>query len=168
MNKKLYITAFLALFSLDSAFACKCKEIKSLQESREKSFEYSEIVFLGQLIEFDRENGTYKFEIIELYKGKAKSDTISGKVFSSCSMLPMDLSKWIVYANYEEGLTIDISTCLATRSETNPICLGCYEFPPPPKPNQKTDKIEIKLFNRKLIEKAKKDWIAEIEILRNK
>jgi len=130
-----FINTILVIFlcSLsDYAFSCDCKVLQSLEKVRQISINESDIIFLGELIEFDTVNFSYSFKIIEMYKGVHKDSIIMGKVFSSCSLFPVDKSKWIVYAK-AKGNLIDISECLASRSEENPICLNCYKMPAPNK-----------------------------------
>ncbi len=125
-HKLLIISIFLTI----QTYGCHCKDLGPIDSLRLISYNLSDCVFLGELIEFDTINNTYSFRIIETFKGEHKESIIKGKYFDSCSKFPRDKGRWIVYADYREGL-IDISQCLASRSELNPICINCYELPPP-------------------------------------
>jgi hypothetical protein len=122
------------------------------------SFSESDLVFLGELIDFDTIDYSYTYRIIEEFKGEFRSSIIKGKYFDSCSKFPREKGKWIVYADFKNGF-IDISQCLASRSEINPICINCYEIP---QPVSSEDNIKISLLKAK----ALNDWKNEIEILR--
>ncbi len=85
--------------------------MQSLEKVRQISINESDIIFLGELIDFDTVDCSYSFSIIEKFKGAHKDSIIKGKVFSSCSLFPVDKSKWIVYAKLK-GNIIDMSECL--------------------------------------------------------
>ena len=161
------ILILIIVLTSNQAYCCDCKDLGSLDSLRIISYNNSELVFLGELIDFDTTDYSYTFRIIELFKGESKTIIKKGKYFDSCSQFPKDKGKWIIYANYRENDLIDISQCLASRSELNPICIGCYRLPPPLKPN--STGMEKKESNEKfnsLREKAKLDWNNEIELLR--
>jgi len=163
------ILILLIIFISNPAYCCDCKDLGPLESLRLISFKNSELVFLGELIEFDTSDYSFTFQIIEIFKGKSKTKLIKGKSFDSCSQFPTDKSKWIIYANYRESDYIDISNCLASRSELNPICIGCYTIPPPLSSNAM--EFEITESNKKfndLLDKAKTDWNTEIELLRKR
>jgi len=163
-----FINTILVIFlcSLsDYAFSCDCKVLQSLEKVRQISINESDIIFLGELIDFDTVDCSYSFSIIEKFKGAHKDSIIKGKVFSSCSLFPVDKSKWIVYAKLK-GNIIDMSECLASRSEENPICLNCYKMPAPIKRFSKRKLKEFEKEKDVLKNKARVDWNNEIEILR--
>ncbi|KIQ21037.1 hypothetical protein RT99_11980 [Flavobacterium sp. MEB061] len=71
----------------------------------------SDLVFFGEVIKFNSTKGTYTFKIIELFKGKINSKIINGKAYTSCSISPNTKGLWIVFTNFKENNTIDISDC---------------------------------------------------------
>jgi len=163
------ILILVIIFFSNQVYCCDCKDLGPLDSLRLISFKNSELVFLGELIEFDTSDYSYTFQIVEIFKGKSKTKLIKGKSFDSCSQFPTDKSKWIIYADYRESDYIDISHCLASRSELNPICIGCYTIPPPLGPN--ATEFEVTESNKKfsdLLDKAKNDWNTEIELLRKR
>jgi len=128
----------------------------------------SDIVFLGDLIKADTEKLTYSFKILELYKGKYKSDTIYGKAESKYSMFPVDNGLWIVYAFFNKDSSIVIDLC----GSTMPMKYAHYFGPPPPariySMDFKSDRIldnrisEIEEYNKGL-----RNWFYDLEKLRN-
>jgi hypothetical protein len=169
MKKIIFIIQLLLISLPFDSYCCKCKDLGKLDSMREIGYEYSDLVFLGELIEYDTTDHSFTFQIIEIFKGDYDSITIKGGYFSSCSMFPRDKCKWIIYANFEENNLIEVDQCLTSRSEMNPICIGCYEIPPPLSLNPtEKEKKENEIKKQDLIEKAKKDWFEEIEWLRNK
>ena len=164
-----HILTLLLLLASIQIFCCDCKDLGPLDSLRTISYNHSDLVFLGELIEFDTTDFTYTFEIVELFKGEVKKKLIKGKYFDSCSKFPKEKCKWIVYAKIKDKNIIDISGCLASRSELSPTCVNCYTPPPPLSPNATEFEIEkSKELERILLEKAKNDWIEEVELLRNR
>lgn len=170
------IILIISITSTIQTFGCMCKDLGPLDLLRVISYNKSDFIFLGELIEFDTRYDTYTFRVIETFKGEHKDSFIKGKYFDSCSLFPRDKGKWIVYAEFREGL-IDISQCFASRSELNPTCINCWYTPPPPLPppylvdyelyreeSQKKFEKDVKLLQAK----AHEDWEREIELLRQK
>jgi len=128
------------------------------------------LVFYGELIEYDTSDYTYKFQIIELFKGESKTKLIKGKSFNICSLFPTEKCKWLVYANYIENEIINISSCLISRSEIYPEYVQCYP-PPPPPPIEDSDvafDFDYEKWNQENFKRAKKDFEDEILILRKR
>lgn len=146
---------------------CSCKWIKPLDTLRTISYK-SDIVFLGELIKTDTANNSYAFKILELFKGNYKDSVIFGQYFDSCSLLPLDTGKWIVYADIEDNFQINISDCLGSRSEKNPWCTNCYELPLPDNhPKSKKYALSFQKSMAELKKQAIKDWNEELIILKN-
>lgn len=158
---------FLFLFFLLSStqsFACDCKEIQPLDTTRAKSFAWSYVVFLGELTGVDTVSETYTFTVLELFKGGTTHKTLTGKYFNSCSKMPDEKGRWLVYADVE-GDFINISDCLASRSEAKPFCVNC--LPPPPPPGLEKDiKQERALADHE--KRSQQKWHEELEWLRSK
>jgi hypothetical protein len=159
----------ITVFVTNKLYGCECNNFGSLDSLRQISYDYSDIVFLGELIDYDTTDYSYTFKIIEVFKGVSDSIFINGKIFNSCSRIPEDKCKWIVYADFVGSDYIDISQCLASRSELNPAFISCYEIPPPIR--SKATENKIKKFNEQIEElyrRAKTDWDDEIELLRKR
>lgn len=166
MKKTRLILLFCLILSIE-AFGCECKDFGSLDSLRQLSLEISDVVFYGELIDYDTIDLTYKFKIHEIFKGNIQDSLIIGKYHDSCSKFPKDKGKWIVYADLRKTGFIDISQCLISRSEKNPICLNCYEIPEPLNPNAELpelNKADNDFFE--LEKRAKEDWYIELEMLR--
>ncbi len=168
MNMQNTFNLLIALFFSISnyAFGCDCKDLTPLDSVRQISINESDLIFLGELLEIDTIELTYSFRIIEKFKGVQKDSIVKGKCFSSCSVFPRDKGKWIVYAKIKEDM-INISECLASRSEENPICFNCYKIPSPlSRYSNKKDKKRLEDERELLRIKAIEDWNNEIEFLR--
>ena len=160
------ILLIIAISLTNNSFGCDCKDLGPLDSLRQISYVESELVFLGELVEYDTTNFTYSFRIIEQFKGEQRESIIKGKYFDSCSEFPHDNGMWIVYADLREGL-IDINQCLASRSKANPICINCYELPRPlSTASTEKDKENFENEINRLKTKAQEDWENEIQLLR--
>lgn len=128
-----------------------------------------QIVFYGEVIKVDSMKIIYTFKIVELFKGKYNSQFITQKYAGNCSVSPSLKQLWIVYADFNNDKTIEISGCSpSTGFET----YGSESMPSPPdiKISQKTDKkIEVLSFyvwDLKFENRNLQDWIYQIEKLR--
>lgn len=123
---KALITLLICVQAIDS-FCCICRE-DSLQNVREASIGYAEIIFTGKVIQEDTINGTYTIEVLTNFKGDVQGKLIASSMldsvtFSYCSFWPSRFwgDEFIIYAKYVEGTEfIHIADCLATRSISNP------------------------------------------------
>lgn len=175
MRSTLCALILILLLSGD-AYACNCKSPKSMTAHRDTSFKYAAFVFLGELVDIDLENSTYTFRLIEGYKGNVSDSLIFGKALTTCSILPREKCRWIVYADVYQTGFIDISGCSATRSENNPICIGCYGLPDPvivyedsaSETISTEDNERFQSEYNELLKRAKSDWHEELEFLRQK
>ena len=165
--KNILITLIIVISN--QVYSCDCKDLGPLDSLRIISYNFSDLVFLGELVDIDTMDFSYTFKIIELYKGEIKTELIKGKYFDSCSSFPKEKCKWIVYANIRSTNVIDINGCLASRSELHPFCNGCFTPPRPLRPDATRIEIEkAKQLKKEILENAKKEWFEEIEILRKK
>ena len=170
MPKKIRLLFGLMLIITIDSYGCDCKDFSSIDSLRNVSYAYSDFVFYGELIDFDTVNFTYRFKIHEMFKGNVCDSIIEGRYYDSCSKFPRDKCNWIIYANLKENGLIDISQCLLSRSEIYPICIGCYIIPPPlSSPNADDEEpVEIEAYDKKLKAQAEKDWLIELDLLRQK
>lgn len=173
--QKFSIISFSLLILLillnNQASGCDCRDYLTVNTLRSVSYNHSELIFYGELIEFNTIDYSYTFEIIELFKGERRTKIVYGKYYNTCSLFPTEKCKWIVYANYMEKDTINISGCLFSRSELHPYYFLCYPVPPPPPPIEETDtnySFDYDKHNEEISRKATKDFIEEILILRRK
>lgn len=127
------------------------------------------IVFYGEVIKVDSIKRIYTFRIIELFKGKYNSLFITQKYSGNCSIIPSIKQLWIVYANFNDDKTIEISGC---SPSTGFKPYGIDSMPPPPeiKISQKTDdkikSLSFYVWDLKFENRNLQDWIYQIEKLR--
>ncbi len=126
-----------------------------------KAFKWVDLVFLGELIESGEEE--YSFLVLEIFKGKPEKKTLKGKYFDSCCMLPRDPGRWIVYADLEENGFLNITFCLPSRSEINPVCIGCYTPPYLPSPEYPDS---LKIDWERATEQERQEFLAQDSIYR--
>ncbi|WP_031453202.1 hypothetical protein [Flavobacterium chungangense] len=128
-----------------------------------------EIVFYGEVIKVDSIKRTYTFRIIELFKGKYNSQFITQKYLGNCSCIPSIKQLWIVYANFNDDKTIELSGC---SPSTGFKPYGSDSMPPPPeiKISQKTDdqikSLSFYAWDLKFENRNLQDWIYQLEKLR--
>ncbi|WP_289661411.1 hypothetical protein [Flavobacterium panacagri] len=162
-----YILIITFIFICNNCFSCDCKPIDR-KNMVEIGLKY-EIVFYGEVIKVDSKKRIYTFKIIELFKGKYNSQFITQKYLGNCSVTPSLKQLWIVYADFNDDKTIEISGC---SPSTGFKPYGDDSMPPPPeiKISQKIDDQintlsfyawDLKFENRNL-----QDWIYQIEKLR--
>ncbi|MTH18234.1 hypothetical protein [Flavobacterium sp. LC2016-01] len=163
-----YILILAFVFFYNNCFSCDCKTPEK-ETMVERGLQYSDIVFYGEVIKIDTISSTYTFRIIELFKGKTRSQYINGKYFSNCSLFPQTKQLWIVYANYEDAGIIDISSCSPSRGFKPEG--GSY---PPPFPktenvyraNKQIQSLDIPIFELESNNEYLVDWIYQLEKLR--
>jgi hypothetical protein len=176
---KLLLTFFILIISLKT-HACICPST-SIKETREYSIRNSELIFIGQVIETDTINHTYKIKVVEIFKGNPAEILIGSSLedsvsYSSCAFWPFPYwgDEFIFYANYAKGTNrIFVDQCSATRTTLNPQAhlsyfIGKYEKMQGILYKEMTfeDKIKsLKTYN-KLKQIAFKDLIAELKYLR--
>ncbi|MBB4802417.1 hypothetical protein HNP37_002490 [Flavobacterium nitrogenifigens] len=162
-----YIFVFAFFFIYNNSFSCECKPIDR-ENMVEIGLKY-EIAFYGEVIKVDSIKRIYTFKIIELFKGKYNSRFITQKYLGNCSVTPSIKQLWIVYANFNEDKTIEVSSC-SPSTGFKPYGSNSIPSPPETKISQKTDEQirtlsfyawDLKFENRNL-----QDWIYQLEKLR--
>ncbi len=160
------ITSLLILgFLLASkTFACSCKT-KSLAERQKWETENSECIFIGEVLEINESDWTFKIKVIEsLDGGDKKGNVYIGKNLKYCSPYVSETGKWMVYGNIEKGF-LRLNSCGISRSFQNPTTLTADHIPPPP-PKVAKDKIDFDNTREDYLAKAKKDLELEIIAVR--
>ncbi len=157
------------LFHVGYSSACDCIMINNLEEAQNLSFEENELIFVGRVKEI-KNDGSYAFEIIELFKGELKDSSIAYAVWdNSCSLTPSKLYEiWLVYSNLDHDGKISISQCGLSRSFQLPYYFGS-PFPPPPPPLEFNDPITILELESQILDlkkKALQELKNEIQFLR--
>lgn len=162
-----YIFVFAFFFICNNSFSCDCKPIDR-ENMVEIGLKY-EIVFYGEVIKVDSINRIYTFRIIELFKGKYNSLFITQKYSGNCSIIPSVKQLWIVYANFNEDKTIEVSGC-SPSTGFKPYGSDSMPSPPEIKISQKTDdqikSLSFYVWDLKFENRNLQDWIYQIEKLR--
>jgi len=119
-NYRLLILIFGLGFLLHmDLFSCKCTQIKR-ESYVSVGLKYSDIIFLGELIDSASTDHNYSFKILEIFKGNYKNKIIKGLATNSCSLRPTDKGLWLIYASFEKDSLIDIGMCGPSVSLKNP------------------------------------------------
>ncbi|WP_343584519.1 hypothetical protein [Flavobacterium sp.] len=128
-----------------------------------------EIAFYGEVIKVDSIKGLYTFRIIELYKGKYNSQFITQKYTGTCSNIPSLKQLWIVYANFNDDKTIEVSGC-SPSTGFRPYGSDSMPSPPDIKISQKIDdqikSLSFYIWDLKFENRNLQDWIYQLEKLR--
>ncbi|WP_462250992.1 hypothetical protein [Ekhidna sp.] len=164
-----------------SSFACQCKGIENLKDEQKASYEYSDLVFIGEVISVGEsmkykeegwfDNKTYKIEVVEGFKGTKSGETLSGYSLTSCSSYPKS-GTWIIYANKNDEGNITFSSCGLSRSFKEPERIFYNDYIPPPPPKEKwinwqaEDDLDVTILRSKIRVKAAQDLKKEIQWLR--
>jgi hypothetical protein len=166
-KREIIIVIFLLSIIHVNSLACDC-DAKGLKENQARSFKYSPIIFVGDVLFADQKTGTYEIKIVEVFKGEIKTPTIAGKVLTSCSGLPKN-GRWIIYADSVSNGMIDFSMCGLSRSFENPhdVNVKEYEIPPPPTKEYETDSkfsIQANINLQRNILNLKAEALTDLEL----
>jgi len=157
---KKHLTIILILLSLKS-FACECG-IKRLSDSQKAELENSECIFIGEVIEVNNTDLTFKIKVTESLDG---SDSIGniyiGKNWKYCSPYVQENGKWIVYGTMEDEF-LRLNMCGISRSFDHPIVNPM--LPSPELFEKSATKKERKKIFEKLYAKNMKIALSELEL----
>ena len=151
------------------SFACTCA-IKKLSEWQKYELENSECIFIGEVIEVNESDLTYKIKVTESLDGGDKVGTLyTGKNWKYCSPYISEIGKWIIYGHMEDGF-LRLNMCGISRSFENPIV---NPIPPSPELYEKnmTEKERKKVFDKMRAENKKialSDLDLELKSLRKR
>ena len=162
---KLSKTTLLTIGILTSikSFACTCKT-KSLSEWQKWEIENSECIFIGEVIELNESDRTFKVKVIESLDGGDKMGNVYiGKNWMYCSPYVSETGKWIVYGHLQSGF-LRLNMCGISRPFRNPTTFSSDRIPPPP--SQTKDKNSFGRAKEFYLAKAEKDLEMEIFALR--
>ncbi len=117
MKKHLLIILFL--ISLKS-FACTCVP-KKLSERQKSELKTAEYIFIGDVIEINKTDFTFKIKVTESLSRKSCIDDVYiGKNWRYCYPYIQEKGKWIVYGNIEKGF-LRLNPCGISRLIDNPV-----------------------------------------------
>lgn len=151
MMKK-YIAIILLLISF-KGIACTCA-IKKLSEWQKLEIENSECIFIGEVIEVNESDLTYKVKVTESLDSGDKVGTVyNGKNWRYCSPYISKIGKWIIYGHMEDGF-LRLNMCGISRNFENPIV---NLIPPSPELSEKnmTEKERKRVFDKMRVENMK-------------
>ena len=125
----------------------------------------SECIFIGEVIEINNSDLTFKIKVIEsLDGGDAIGNLYVGRNWKFCSPYVEKKGKWIVYGNIEDGF-LRLNMCGISRSFDNPI-VDVMIPPPSTEKNELERKKEFEKFRTKNIKIALSKLELEITALR--
>ena len=121
MKKKTYILTFLAFLVCFGLFACSCPVYKNLQIFQFAEFDQSECVFIGEVLEFNLEEKSYRIKVLDSFKGTENGLIYEGIYDEQCGPIINELGKWIFYGRTDSNGILKINECGLTRSFDNPV-----------------------------------------------
>jgi len=145
--KKTFLTIILLISFY--GFACTCPPIVKLAKIQKAEIENSEYIFIGEVIEVNKSNLTFKIKVSESLDGGDNIGKIyRGKNWKYCSPFVSQTGKWIVYGHMENGF-LRLNMCGISRDFKSPIVTPLAPSP--------------KLYEKQLSEKAKQKLIEKIQ-----
>jgi len=143
---KKHLAIILLLISFKS-FACTCA-IKKLSDWQKSELENSECIFIGEVIDINNSDLTFKIKVTEsLDGGDSNGNIYIGKNWKYCSPYVSETGRWIVYGHMEDGF-LRLNMCGISRSFDYPIV-----NPLPPSPE---------LYEKQMTEIEKQNLIEKI------
>jgi len=143
------------------SFACTCA-IKRLSDLQKSELENSECIFIGEVIEVNNSDLTFKIKVTEsLDGGDSIGNIYVGKNWKYCSPYVEKNGKWIVYGNMEYGF-LRLNMCGISRSFENPMV-----NPIPPSPElyeENTSEKERKKIYEKLSAENMKIAVSDLKL----
>lgn len=137
----------LGILISTKAFACTCA-IKILSDWQKSEIENSECIFIGEVVEINESDLTFKIKVIEsLDGGEGSGNIYIGKNWKYCSPYVSEKGKWIIYGHMEDGF-LRLNMCGISRSFDYPIV-----NPIPPSPE---------LYEKKMTEKDRKKALDKL------
>jgi hypothetical protein len=146
---------FLLLFFFIIAFkimACECSGTPSIQKLDSVSYNWSDVVILGKIVQINSTN--YQIEIIETFKGKTSTKRIIGiysgdsDYMNNCAFCPSVKGEYLLYLKENKNGNTTyyyVNQCLANRT------LDLRDCP-----------IDLMRFNKNELIQSTNDWIAKI------
>jgi len=164
MKTQILLILFLGLLIPNTSNACECPIPKNLQSIQNREFENSDCILIGEVLEINSKNDTFKVKVIESFSGDKNGKIYNGIYNRYCEPIIDQKGKWLIYGNIDEEGILEISMCGLTRSFENPekniqVSMLAHKF----NSDVVTEKEKIEQ-----IKKAKSDLINEIELLREK
>ncbi|WP_115460900.1 hypothetical protein [Winogradskyella aurantiaca] len=164
MKQNLWI--LFILISLKS-IACTCA-LKTLSELQKLEIENAELIFIGEVIEVNKSNSTFKIKVTESLNAEDNEELIyAGKNWEYCHPVITEKGQWIIYGNIKDGI-LKLNRCGLSRSFAKPTIHAI----PPPSPellsslNEKEKKALWDKLRKDNLKKGLTELEAEIKALR--
>lgn len=110
----------IALFLGMNSFACTCGRPISIEAIQIGEFEDSECVFIGEVLEVNTEEKSFKIKVIESFKGSDVETIYFGTYDEQCGPTIYEKGKWLIYGDLNDQNIIEVNECGLTRSFANP------------------------------------------------
>jgi len=150
-NQQIIITCLFILIGFKS-FACSCPVFKNLERLQLSEFERSECIFIGEVLEINAENNTYKIKVLDSLKGTENGQVYEGTYDTQCGPTIYELGKWIFYGRTDSNGILKVNECGLTRTFKNPS----HDF------------LDFNQTKSKLAKIAQMDLLLEIKKVRNR
>jgi hypothetical protein len=152
MKTRTYILTGLMLFIGFGLFACSCPVYKNLEIFQFAEFEQSECVFIGEVLEFNPDEKSYRIKVVDSFKGTENGLIFEGTYDQQCGPIINGLGKWIFYGHTDSNGILRVNECGLTRSFENPVH-GLTDFEKSDSEIKKQAQIDLKSEIKKLREK---------------
>ena len=152
MKTRTYILTGLAFLIGFELFACTCPVYKNLEIFQFGEFEQSECVFIGEVLEFNPLEKSYRIKVVDSFKGTDNGLIYEGTYDQQCGPIINGLGKWIFYGHTDSNGVLNVNECGLTRSFENP----------------EHDFLDFEKSKSEIRKQAQTDLELEIESLRNK
>lgn len=142
--KMRHLLILILFVSSCSSSACDCAAIKDLKGVQNQQYDSSDLVFVGRVSQ-PSVDGSFGFEVIELFKGNSSLKSVKGVCDNFCCYSPSDIGVlWLVYATVDEKGIIRMDGCGISRSFDEPfLYLSDEKRPGPPNPNSADQTLEM-------------------------
>lgn len=172
MKVKYFNLNIILFFISISAYSyCLCPPMP-LEKLQQYELKESEVIFIGEITDFNKNTQYYKVKIEELFRGELKTnDIIIGENWKYCTPHINRNGKWIIYGKIANGV-LKMNECGISRSFENPqetISSSIPILPPPinrEESSMKNYERELKKWKKKNKKQAQMDLKNEIYSLR--
>ena len=103
------------------SIACSCPVFKNLERFQLSEFERSECVFIGEVLEINLENNSYRIIVLDTLKGTENGLIYEGTYNDQCGPKIYELGKWIFYGYTDSNGALKVNECGLTRPFKNPM-----------------------------------------------
>lgn len=170
MYKLKYLLFILIGFVYTSTFSSEdC--VSSIFE-RDIEYQQSNLVFLGEVIDYNKEENYFQFKILDIYKGIHPWHNINIKFEErGVTITPLNIEKsdgyWIIYSRRKGLNKATVNFCGASRNLHRRNLIEMIA-PPPEFFKSKSDSLEYVILKKKLKIENQTEWINEVMLLKAK